>query len=233
MQRATPLVLPATLAIACGGGAGGVPLTPAIAVAGHADPAVPVDPVPSAIALSIEEVIVLACDGARLPVLRRAHAELVRGELVVDERLTIPPDHYCGLEVVLAGCSDPEACPVVAAESIAVRGRRASDGAMIEARDETPGEIVLIGRFVLAADAGGLLLAVEHSTLVAGLEVSTLPLERDGTGRIDAMRNADRLPALREGLRAAMTLRRDANGNGRLDSAELSGEPLAAATAPP
>ncbi|MCB9598035.1 MAG: hypothetical protein H6719_35290, partial [Sandaracinaceae bacterium] len=79
------------------------------------------------------------------------------------------------------------------------------------------------------AEGESVLLAIDRSLIEASLGVATLELDPDGFAYVDDARNADRLAMLRDGMASAITLRRDGDGSGSLDTEELRAAPIARA----
>lgn len=136
--------------------------------------------------------------------------------------LDVPPGDYCAVVLRLA--------PAAALDGLAIRldARRTSDGVRLRVEDAAPLELRLTadGSFTLG-ERDRVLLAIDRSLIEAPLGVSTLAPEPDGVVHVDATRNADRLTMLRDRLASAVTLRRDADGDGALSRDEASAPPLA------
>lgn len=226
MRPSRAILLAAFASAACSGSGAALEM-PAVGFGSFEPMGVSSDPSVDFARASIEEVLILDCDGARFPLLRRAVVDFVTGRADVEEILPIPVGAYCGMEIVLAACGDPSRCRTVTAEAVAIDGVRRLDGADVQIRDPGPiSGLVLEGRFEMGAGSG-LLLTLDRTALLAGLGIETLPVDADGVVRIGPELRAERLAVLREGLRAATTVRRDLDGDGALDPEELEAPPLA------
>ncbi|WP_236518008.1 hypothetical protein [Sandaracinus amylolyticus] len=212
----------------CGGTeTGNPPFAPEMGGGGYDPMGLSPDPAIESALIVVEEATLEDCEGAQVPLLRRAVLDAVANQLTVIEPLEIPAAAYCAIELSIAACEDPDRCRTIRQPySVSIDGLRRADAASIEIRDAERFVVRLEGTFDVTPDAGGLLLAVDRTLLTPGLELSTIPAV-DGVVRIDATTNADRLPALRTGVQSAMTLRRDLDGDGVLDPEEIMTAPLA------
>lgn len=211
----------------CGGTeTGNPPFAPELGGGGYEPMGLTPDPVLDEARVAFEEGTLETCDGARHRLFRGGVIDFVGATVTFTEVFEVPPGAYCALELLIAACDDPDLCRTVAPDSIAIDGTRTTDDARIEIRDATPMDVRLVGTFDVTPELGALLVAVDRSTLVAPLSLGTIPAVV-GVVRIDASTNADRLPALRDGLRSALTLRRDLDGDLALDTEELTTVPLA------
>lgn len=213
--------------IACGGTeTGNPPFAPDVGGGGYDPMGISPDPVVDAALIAIEEATLVDCEGARAPLFAGARLDLIAGELVALRWLEVPAGVYCGLELVIDTCDDPDVCRGVAPDAIAIDATRVADGASVVVRDAARVVVALEGTFDVAPEAGGLLVAVDRTMLTSSLGLAALPAD-DGVVRVDTTSHPDRLPALRAALRGATTLRRDLDGDGRLGPEELAAPPLA------
>ncbi|AKF11156.1 hypothetical protein [Sandaracinus amylolyticus] len=212
----------------CGGTeTGNPPFAPDMGGGGYDPMGLSPDPAVESALISVEEAKLEDCEGAQVPLLRRAVLDAVGGQLRVLEPLEVPAGLYCAIELSIAACEDPDRCRTIFAPyAVSIDGTRRADGASIEVRDATRFVVRLEGSFDVTPDAGGLLLAVDRTLLTSGLSLSSIPAV-DGVVLVDETTNADRLPALRAGLQSAMTLRRDLDGDATLDPEEIMAAPLA------
>lgn len=229
------LLAPAAVAGCGNAGTGSPPFTPSVGYGGFEPMGVSPDPAVDSARISIEEAMAVDCEGARWAMLRRVTVDFATGEVTSGEVVDIPRGTYCGLELAVAACADPDLCPTVAPDAIAIDGSRRVDAADVIIRDVDPTDVGLVGEpFELGPEERGVLLALDLNTLVASLAITTALIDAgDGAVHIDAGRNAGRLLDLRDGLRNALSLRRDLDGDGVLGPEELMAAPLAAPEAPP
>lgn len=228
-RLATAISIGSALALpACfGTETGNPPFAPELGGGGYEPMVIAPDPVLEAARIAIEQASLEDCEGRRVPLFRAGVLDAMGGVLEVREPLEIVPGTFCALELRVAACEDADLCRALAPHAVAIDATRRADGAAIEIRGRDTLDVRLEGTFEVTPDEGGLLLAVDRAALTAGLSLTTLEAV-DGVVRIDADHNADRLPALADGVRSAITLRRDLDDDGALDPEELDLPPLAA-----
>lgn len=209
---------------------GNPPFAPEVGYGGFEPMGLAPDPTVDSARVAMDEVAAVDCEGARFPMLRRVAIDFTSGLASVGESLEIPSGTYCGLEIAVAACSDPDLCRVVAPESVNIDATRRTDAASVVVRDAERLEVSLEGEpFELGPDEGGVLIALDLNALVAGLSIGTAPTDPEGVVRIDATNDPTRLDAVRAGLRGGLSLRRDLDDDGILDREELLDPPLATA----
>lgn len=224
------LIALASLPACFGTETGNPPFTPEVGYGGFEPMGLAPDPTIDSARVAMDEVAAVDCGGVRFPMLRRVAIDFTSGLASVGEALEIPSGSYCGIDVTIAACSDPELCRVVAPESVTIDATRRADAARVVIRDADRLEVSLEGEpFELGPEAGGVLIALDLNALVAGLSIGTAPTDPEGVVRIDATSDPTRLDAVRAGLRGGLSLRRDLDDDGILDREELIDAPLAAA----
>lgn len=146
--------------------------------------------------------------------------------------LAVDPGAFSCVRVTLA----PSDVDALGGLSVRLEGTRTMDAVpvLLETADEIPIWLVPEAETFTLEEGEQVLVAIDRTLLETPLGVSTLEVDTsDGVAHVDATRNADRLAAFEEGFAGAVTLRRDANGDGVLDRDEAGAPPLAAAPPTP
>ncbi|MBZ0118851.1 MAG: hypothetical protein K8H88_17770 [Sandaracinaceae bacterium] len=182
----------------------------------------------SSATMTVDAMELIGCDGdADVPLYaERGFVDTVRG-FATAPVLLVTAGEYCGLRITLARESECIGASCTPELAIHFTGRRNVDGLFFDMLDAELRTITLDGRFEISEELRGVVLTTDAESIAATLQIATTAAEPEGNIRIDAERNASRLPEFRAAFDAALALYRDADGDGTLSADERMATPLA------